>query len=138
MTISTDLRSFLLADSDIVAIVGDNVSQNKIPQGTDQLPAIWFRRSTSTDELTLEANVGNSVQFTEEYDIEAVSDDVEVMENLVALLKAFQSYRGVFGVARVQGIFVDDSSDSYRPTNVSDDEGRHVGSLSFEIVGYEE
>ena len=61
MTISEDLRSFILADAEIVAIVGDNVSQNKIPQGVDQLPAIWFRRSTSTDELTLEVNPGTTV-----------------------------------------------------------------------------
>ena len=138
MTISEDLRAFILADAELVAIVGDNVSQNKIPQGVDQLPAIWFRRSTSTDELTLEVNPGTTVQFTEEYDIEVVTDDVEVMETLVSLLKAFQSHRGGFGTGKVQGLFIDDSSDSYRPTNVSDDDGRHVGSLSFEIVGYED
>ncbi len=139
MTISTDLRAFLLADPAIVAIVGDNVSQNKIPQGVDQLPAIWFRRSTSTDELTLAVNPGNNVQFTEEFDVEAVTDDdVELMEELVGLLKGHQSQRGVFGSGIVQAIFVDDSTDSYRPTNTSGDDGRHVGSLSFQVVGYEE
>lgn len=138
MSISENLRAFILADAAIAAIVGDNVSQNKIPQGTDQIPAIWFRRGTTTDELTLAANVGRTVQFREEFDIEAVAENLDVTESLVELLKAFQSTRGKFGTGKVQGVFVDDSSDLYQPTNTSDDDGRHVGALSFEIVGYEE
>ena len=137
MSISEDLRTFVLADAGIAAIVGDNVSQNKIPQGTDQVPAIWFRRATSTDELTLAANVGNTVQFREEFDLEAVSEDLDEAEALGELLKAFQSRRGSFGAGTVQGVFVDDASDFYRPVNTTGDDGRHVASISFEIVGYE-
>jgi len=137
MTISEDFRTFILSDPDIAAIVDDRVGQNKIPQG-DAMPAIWFRRGTSNDgEIEMAIGDRADVQWVESFDVEVVSENLDQVESLAAMLKRFQRHRGTFGSGKIQGLFVDDHSDSYVKENIGGDDGRHVAALDFETVGYE-
>ena len=138
MSIGEDLRAFILASPAIVAIIGDNCAQNKIPQGPDELPAIFFKRGTSSDEMSLAANQGQRAQFRVSFDVEAVSESLDEVTELAELLNEFHTHAGPFGAGSVQGLFVDDNSDHYRPYSTNGDDGRHVSALDFEIIGYKE
>jgi hypothetical protein len=140
MSIGEDLRTFLINDAAIAAIVNDRVSQNKIPQA-DDLPAIWYRRSTSSDDdLTLEVNQSGETQFSESFDVECIVDvdELDEAEQLASAIKALNTSKGTFGTGTMQGVFVSFHDDNYRPTGTQGDDGRHVAALEVEIIGYKE
>ena len=132
-----DFRTWLLDQPCIAALVGGRIYHNQIVQA-DDLPAIWYRHGTSTDQdtMTLEANSGSETQFNEGFDVEAISEDVALTETIARALKSLQTYSGVFGTGKVQGVFIDDHTDRYIAVNT--DAGRNVAALDFDVVAYKE
>jgi|TARA_Y100000310_G_scaffold134899_2_gene133814 hypothetical protein len=140
-SIGESFRTYILTKTAITDIVSTRVYQNKVPQG-QALPYLWFRRGTTDDSegLTLDKSQGGSEQFRETFDVECVGDETALdnVELLADAIKALNTETGTFGDGTVQGLFVDDHSDNYQPTNDNGDEGRHIATAEVQVVGYEE
>lgn len=134
--IGEDIRTWLLADASISAVVGARVHQNKVPQAS-AAPYVWYGRATTANEDALDDPAGTT-PFSQIFDIESISDDIDEALDLADLLKAKHLARGTIGSGTVQGVFVTDHADDYIPRGVDSDDGRHVAALQFEFMGYTE
>jgi len=132
--IGEDIRTWLLADASISAVVGTRVHQNKAPQASTT-PYIWYGRATTQNEDALADDAGTA-PFSQIFDIEAISDDIDEALDIADMLKAKHLSRGLIGGGRVQGVFVTDHADDYIPRGDNSDDGRHVAALQFEFMGY--
>lgn len=127
----TNLRTFLLTQSAITAIVGSQVHQAKVP--ADRSPSyIWFGRtgSQSLDMVAPAVGLEPDSQF---FSVECVSDDVDKTQALGDALRAITNYQGTFGDTTVQGLFVDEQNDDYEYRSISGDEGLHTAAFSLQI-----
>jgi len=131
-----DLRTYLLADSDIETAVGDDrIHQNKAPEGYAGL-YIWYSRGGTDDEDEL-ADAEGSAPFREFFDVELIGRDLDAVLALADEVRSHHKARGSFGSGTVQALFVRDHADDYLPRGIfDDDQGLHVAALQFEIVGY--
>ena len=137
--IGEDIRTWLLTDSSITAMVGSTaaaarIHQNKAPQN-ESTPYIWYGRATTNNEDAIDDPAG-TLPFSQIFDIEAISDDIDEALDLADLLKAKHLARGTLGTGSVQGVFVTDHADDYIPRGDNSDDGRHVAALQFEFMGY--
>lgn len=131
--VATRLRTFCLADTTIATAVGVRMSQGVVAQPL-ATPYIWFSRARTEDVDTLDAAAGEAA-FMHEFDIEAISDDLDEAQDIAAALKTrLNKYRGAFADSTVKGIFVTDQNDDYYPRGLGDDEGRHVAAIRVEII----
>ncbi len=131
-TLGVQLRTFLAGKTG----VGERIHQNKAPQATDK-PFIWFSRATTGEEEELNPEVGQQ-PFSEMFDVECISTDIDEALAIADDVRAQRYYRGEFGTGRVQGVFITDHEDDYIPRGVDADSGLHVASVLLEIVGYTE
>lgn len=137
--IGEDIRTWLLADASIAAVVGTNaatsrIHQNKPPQN-ESTPYIWYGRATTENEDAIDDPAGTD-PFTQIFDVESISDDIDECIDLADLLKAKHLFRGTIGNGTVQGVFITDHADDYIPRGDNSDDGRHVAALQFEFKGY--
>ena len=142
MSIGEDLRTFILSDSEISDIVGEECAQQRLPQAEavqlNGMAGITYRRTdTSNDEVRCLSDSGDEVQFSETWEVDAISEDEDVAMKLAAKLKKRDSYIGQFGSGTVQAIFVRDQRDRYATLQQGTDDARHWASVEFEILGYE-
>ena len=129
---ATRLRTHLLNDAGIAAIVGTKVHQAHVPQSAAP-PYIWYQRSSTGGPVTLDGGVASD--FEQFYDVECVSEDLDDMQSLVGLVKSrLHCHRGTFGDGTIKGAFVEDHSDDYIPRSVSDDSVAHVGAVRVQII----
>jgi len=133
-TIGPDLRSFLLADTDIAAAVGTSVHQNHVPETSETL-YIWFSRRGRERERTINESAGN-VAFREYWDLEVIGTSLGDVSDLADLVDALDSSSGTFGSGTVQVLFVEDQTDDYIPRGLNSDEGLHYSAFLIEILGY--
>jgi hypothetical protein len=133
-TLGEDIRTWLLADTAIAAVVGGRVHQNKA--GDRYLgPYIWYGRATTQNEDALDDSAGTK-PFSQIFDIESISDDIDEALSIADMLKAKHLARGTFGGGKVQGVFVSDHADDYIPRGSNSDDGLHVAALQLEFMGY--
>jgi len=134
MSLGADLRTWLLAQGGISALVGTRVHQNRAPEGYDG-PYIYFRRRSVTHEDTVDMPAGDAA-FEQSFDVEAIAEDQDQAMDLGELLLALHAYRGSFGGGTVQGVFVEDQSDDYVPRGLMGDTALEFAALDFNIIGY--
>lgn len=128
---ATRFRTFLLADSSIAAVVGQNVHQGFVPEDTP-LPVIYFTRTGTRTERAL-GDVGTQ-PFSHTFAVEAIGKDLDESQSLADLVRTRcdgypGSGVGTFADSTVKGIFVEDQSDDYEPQY-----GYHDASLSVEVI----
>ena len=133
-TLGEDLRTWLRADASILDLAGTRVHQNKAGNKYNG-QYIWYGRATTQNEDALNDPAGTD-PFSQIFDVEAISDDIDEALNLADLLKAKHLARGTFGAGTVQGVFVSDHADDYIPRGINSEDGLHVAALQFEIMGY--
>ena len=131
-------RTFLLDDSTISAQVGARVYQNEVQQeeGATVSDYIWYERAGIEQEDTLNMSVGQRV-FRERVNVEAVAVNIDNALDLADNLRGLHGSKGTFGTGTALAVFVTDQADDYVPLNDGGDEGRHVASLQFEIIGHQ-
>lgn len=130
-----DLRTFLLADSDISTAVGaSRISQNHVPETYDGL-YVWFARAATEHERTIDQATGEE-PFRQFWDLEVIGetlgDVLDAAEHIVDL----DASGGTFGAGTVQVLWVSDHNDDYLPRGIYSDEGLYVSSFQLEVVGY--
>jgi hypothetical protein len=133
MSLLVNFRRHLLDSPSIVALVGDRVCENRVPQGTTT-PYIWYRRSGTESENTLDGQPGEQ-PFRTFFDLEVVADSPDLADDIVELVKfQLNLHQGPFGEQTVQGVFVEDHSDDYVRYNDFGDEGAFIPALEVEVV----
>lgn len=133
MSVSEDVRSFMLADASIAGLVGTRVHKNHVPQDGDT-PYVSYFRGGVEYENTTDVSAGGD-PFRQFFDIESVSDDVSEADTLADYVRnRFANYRGAFGDGTVQACFVSDHDDDYIPRNVDADSGLHVATIRVEVI----
>ena len=133
-SLGEDIRTWILADASIAAVVGTRVEQNKLSQGKEGL-AIWYGRATTENADTIDAAVG-TVPFSQTFDLECIGPDIDAVLDLAELVKALNYTRGSIGSGTVQGVFIDDHQDDYVSRAIGSDDGRHIAALTLEFTGY--
>ena len=134
-SIGEDLRTFLLADSDISSAVGaGRVYQNEAVEnyvGT----FIWYARTDTEPLQTLDESAGTR-PWTEWVDLECISESIDEAIDLGALIRTKHATRGTFGAGTVSGLFINSQSDSYVPRGDASDDGLNVCAFAVQLVGY--
>jgi len=135
-TIGEDLRTFLLADSDISTAVGaSRVYQNEAVENYVG-SFIWYQRSDTEPLQTLGESAG-ARPWAEFINVECISDDIDDAIDLGDLVRAKHATRGTFGAGTVSGLFIGSQSDAYIPRGDASDDGLNVCAFSFQIMGYQ-
>lgn len=131
MSASEDLRSFLLADTAVAALVIDRIEQDKIDQElTTDFPRVWYQRVGRASDKCLD---GASGPKQHRFDLEVIAESAESCESVAdAIWSRLDGYRGSFGDGQALGVFVEDQDDDYVPRNASD-LGLHIASLSVAV-----
>jgi hypothetical protein len=134
-TIAENLRTWLLSDNSLKALVGnDGVHQGILPEKPHD-PVVWFGRARTQTEDTLDQAAGER-PFREAFDVEAIGLDIDQVEDVAEILRTKHLYRGSLGSGMVQGVFVSDHADDYIPRGILADDGSHVAAMQFELVGF--
>ena len=129
--VPTNLRTFLLADTDVAAIVATRVHQSSVPESVDA-PYIWFTRDRSDGPRCLDNGVARTTE--QQFSVECIAESLSTSQALAdAVSDALDGYRGTFGDSTVKGVFVDDQTDDYIPRGVSSDDGAFVAALQVRI-----
>lgn len=133
MSVSTDLRSWLMETLGNEYEYAGKVQQNNTEQGTE-FPYVWFQRSGDVTERCID---GAPIQRTIDYDLECVSNDLDESLALAAAIKSeLDGHQGTLGsgsgAVEAWEVIVADHTDDYLPQNI--DEGRHVASLRITII----
>jgi len=135
MSIGEDLRTFIIEDAGVLALLANAadwgiVEQNNISEDAPQ-PRIWFTRSGDETELDQD---GTSGLVHSRFDLEVMALDIDVALDLTAVIKtALHGYRGTFGSGFALGIFVEDHDDDYLYRGLDADEGLNVSALRILI-----
>jgi hypothetical protein len=125
--VATRFRTFLLADSSIAAVVGQNVHQGFVPEDTPP-PVIYFTRTGTRQERYL--GESGAQPFSHTFAVEPIGKDLDESQELAGLIRTrCDGYIGTFADTTVKGIFVEDQSDDYEPQY-----GYHDASLSVEVI----
>lgn len=131
-TTEENLRTFLLSDTNIAALVGPRVAYNNLAQ-TKPNPRIFFQQTGAVDDVAMDDSAG--VPTRPQYTIEAIDDTPEgaiVLKNLVHA--KVNKHRGTFGDTTVKGIFAADVADNYAPNGLGEDGGQHYAAFVAEVV----
>lgn len=123
MSLETDLRSELLGDAPLVALIGGRLFPSLAPQGADR-PYITFER-TSTSRPTSFAGAVALAEPRIVYTVHAASRDIcrQIVDRLVAVLQVF---RGLAGSTQIRRAVVDGESDSITPPTGGNEEPVYV------------
>lgn len=129
MATDANLRTYVMADATVAAIT-TRYYCNVVPEGAD-LPFIWARRS----RIVKEEVIGQAARIQAEwYDLEAVSDDLDVAISLAdAVRDRLDGTSGTMGDGSYAWVDVEDQFDDYVPRNQDADEALHIVSLVVEV-----
>lgn len=141
MSLATDIRTHLLADPQIVAIVGDRIHEGHVPEFDpevdDLIPAyIWLSKSGSEEDGCLDDGPGIAAdRVTFDLDCFApTKTDADTLADLVRAALHNRHKAGPVAGTTVRAVFVTDQSDDYIPQGLMSDEGQSVISYSLEVV----
>jgi hypothetical protein len=132
--ISADLRSFLLAQEALTALVDERIHVNHVPQEST-LPYLWVGRTGTTHDRTLDQARGEQ-PFEEQWDCEAIAGTESEAQALGEAVRGLDCAKGAFGDGRIQLMTVEDQRDDYVPRGVPSDEGFSVCAFSLTIYAY--
>lgn len=133
-TLGKDLRTHLLTDASLVALVGQRVHQNRAP--AQYLgPYVWFARRGVDWEDCLDDDAGED-PFRQFIDVECLAMDLDDTEAMADCIRSLHGYHGSLGAGSLQGLWVLDQDDDYIPRGHGSDDARHVAALQLEIAGY--
>jgi hypothetical protein len=131
------LRAFVLASSDVKAIIGDRMYEDKVPQSmlANPLPFIWFSTRLETPANVLNGSVGE-LPDNITFDLECVSRNKPTSKDLARVTRALlNNYRSStstdFGGGSTKGVFVLDKDSDYAPVN--GDTGQYVQALDVQV-----
>lgn len=104
MSVHGDLRTFLLADSTITALVGQRVHVDSLPQGS-LLPALTFLRVSVEHDHDLGGETGLA---TARFQIDCWASDKEAALALAERVRLrLDGYRGAMGSITVHSVWLD-------------------------------
>lgn len=133
MTATADLRTYILADAGIAALVGTRMFSNSVPEVYVSVPFIWYRQAR-VEHLDLLGET-EPVPYREYFDLECVSTDLAGAAALAAAIKTrINGKRGVIGSGTYQAITVHDQYEDYQSRMVEADERLQVSALSVEVI----
>ena len=138
-TLGGNLRTFLLEDPAISAVVGDKVFQNKVPTLDERsewpdAPYIWFMRS-GTEPIPCLDQIPGTQPYREYFDLECCSPEVGQEIELAELIwQRLSYYRGQFGDTWMMAVIVNDHSEQYLYRNNEADEGLSIAALTLELI----
>jgi hypothetical protein len=108
MSVSSAIRSILVADSAVYGLVGSRVYPQILPDGK-AMPAITYQRQYKNPHDGLSGSFGTGVY---NYDVSCWSDNYDEAESLgTAAQAALVDYAGTVGGVTIQHIWVDDADD---------------------------
>ena|SRR4026207_1493356 len=106
------LRSFLLADVNISAVVADRVFPLVLPQGQTQPSIVYSRISGIGDHTTS----GPSGLARPRFQIDAYAQSADDADALALMIKsALDGFAGLMGTITVQGVFYETERDDFYP-----------------------
>jgi hypothetical protein len=139
-TLPAAIRTALLAIDALRSLLstdGENrVAENHPRQEwLDALFCVYVLRATDNEDCLGDA-VGTQ-PFRQYWDLEFWAPSVGQAELARQLMHGgLHLYRGAFGAATVQGIFVTDHSGDYTPRSDYSDQGLHLAAAEIQICGY--
>lgn len=122
-SISEELRTKLLADGSVSALVGARCYHANVPQAAT-LPYIVYGRTAGEEEPQLDGSGGLvNCEFT----IECRAASMDGADDLAELVRAvIDRVSGTWGSKTVRGAFVKDTDDNYTPWPPGSDEGEYT------------
>ena len=127
-----DLRTYLLADSSVAAIIGTRCYEGEVDESAT-LPFVWLRRR-GVEYLGILGEV-EGVPYREWFDCECVADGVDAALDLADAARArLQGTSGTLGSTVYQWVAVTDQEDDYIPRQQAADERLTIASLNLEII----
>lgn len=131
MSLSADLRAFILDDVDCLPLLRDRVHQDTIPQEHATYPRVWYQRRGRESTHCLD-DTGGPYKHT--YDLEVIAETPESRDAVAdALWGRLDGYAGDLGSHRAQGVFVEDQDEDYVPKAIAADAGLFVAAMSVVI-----
>lgn len=113
MSIGPSLRTFLLADTAIAALVGTRMYPVQLPQGTSQAS---IRYQHISGQRPIASPSGPLKLSGPRVQIDAWAPTYAEAESLAELIKTrLNGYRGAMGATTVQGAFFSDERDGWEP-----------------------
>lgn len=126
-----DLRSYLIAQSDIAAVISSRCYLLVAPQGAAR-PLVIFRVIQSDPFDTLQDTTG-LVTSVVEIECQATSDvSAKSLKELVR--RRLHTYRGAMGATTVCSCLQNSESDEYTPPQTGSDTGIYSTILEFDVV----
>ena len=108
MLIETAIFSILTADQEVVAIVGNNVFPNIIPQDT-VLPAITYQQISGPRDYTSD---GESGLVESRYQLNCIAETYQGAKELFEAVRlAVTAYEGTVNGIEIQRIHIEDEGD---------------------------
>lgn len=113
MSITADLRTFLMADS-AVSAAADYVVRNDIPESLDG-NTVRYQRTQANDNITRDVQGGLTESiFSIDCFAQSQGDADDLADAVKAALQGFRPIASM-GSTSVQAVFVRDKSDDYTP-----------------------
>lgn len=132
--IRSALRTYLLANSEVAALIGTRLYLTRIPEN-GSFPCVTFRRAGSGRHQDMRAASGYAEAS---FDFEIWSDDSEEVEAVCeSLRQALQGYRGLMDTTPVSRVTLEDEQDFFHPPLSGDDVGVHRTLVRY-VIGYSE
>lgn len=128
------LRTYLLDQSALTALVGTRIYQSRVPKGDTPLqnfPAIVYRRMTGGHEHDLDGSAGVA---RARFQVTVVGTDAIAVDDICEQLRqAMQGFRGQFDTTRVTCVTLNDEVDDYIESTIGDDVGFYLTMLVYTV-----
>lgn len=138
-TLPASIRTAILTIDPLRELLSSG-SENRVAENYprqewfDKLFCVYTLRGVENEDTT-DAPIG-SPPFRQFWDLEFWGPSVGLAEQARLLVQGLHLYRGVFGTATVQGVFVTDQNSGYVPRSDYTDFHLHLAAADLEIVGY--
>lgn len=129
MSISTNLRKYLLSKSAITSLVGTRMFPRKIPQKNSAFPVIVYRIVSQDAAHHLAGGAGYAgtrIQLDVYSETETETDALAE-----AIRNQMQGYSGAMGTASVTSVVLKNSQDLYEPPQDNSDTGLYRNSTDY-------
>lgn len=130
MGINADLRTFLLEDSDLTALIGQRIYPQQRPEGPFQDSIIY----TELGGERTRSLQGFSGQQNTQFQFDCESYDYDRAKEIAGLIvDLLDCYQGTMGDSYVQGIFIEPSTDTIVPPQAADEKAIHIITVSPKV-----
>ena len=130
MSLTGDLVTYILADSDVTDLIGQKLFDLYVPEDTTYPYCTLVRESmTIEDDLTGKTSLRQSM-YSFMIDGETSIQCEAVEEAIITLLG---SIRGTIGTSNVRVIYYQGSNDTFIPPVDGSEESTHLIEMNFEV-----